>query len=163
MRSNSRYGIQLMEKQKLRRYCNISEKQFSNIIARASQRLGNTADNIVDALERRIDMILYRANFAPTIFAARQLVSHKHVTVNGRRVKTRSIELKDGDIVALSVSGKNLDCVQSSLKSASRRLPDYLLFDSEKQEVKFVRRPNFTEIPYDVPMDIVAIIEFYSR
>ncbi|MDR0553141.1 MAG: 30S ribosomal protein S4 [Holosporales bacterium] len=160
----SDYCLQLHAKQKLKGYYgNIGEKQFRRIYKEANRRRGNTSENLVELLERRLDAVVYRMKFAITVFAARQLVNHGHVAVNGKRVDIPSYTLKDGDEV--SVIGKMSENanVLTALASGERDFPDYVAVEEKKAKGKFIRAPKFVDIPYPVEMEPNLVVEFYSR
>ncbi|MDA5194061.1 30S ribosomal protein S4 [Govanella unica] len=160
----SDYGIQLRAKQKLKGYyANITERQFRNIYAEASRMRGATGESLVGLLERRLDALVYRAKFVPTIFAARQFVSHGHVLVNGKRVNIPSYRVKPGDVVEVREKAKNMALVLEAVSSGEREIPDYLEIDSKGMKVTFVRVPALADIPYPVQMEPNLVIEFYSR
>ncbi len=160
----SDFGVQLRAKQKLRGYyANISEKQFRNIYAEASRMRGDTGAILIGLLERRLDAIVYRAKFVPTVFSARQVVSHGHVMVNGKRVTIPSYRVEIGDAVELTARGKDLVIVIEATQSAERDVPDYLEVDHKKMTAKMARVPTLTEVPYPVQMEPHLVVEFYSR
>ncbi|MGK2285733.1 30S ribosomal protein S4 [Pedomonas sp. V897] len=159
----SDFGIQLRAKQKLKGYYgNITEKQFRKVYAEAARVPGDTGQNLVGLLERRLDAVVYRAKFAPTPFAARQLVNHGHILVNGRRCNIASARLRVGDVVELRQRAKEMAVVLESLGSAERDVPDYLQNDGPTK-VTLVRIPTLDEIPYPVRMEPNLVVEFYSR
>ncbi|MCH8685639.1 30S ribosomal protein S4 [Pedomonas mirosovicensis] len=159
----SDFGIQLRAKQKLKGYYgNITEKQFRKVYAEAVRVQGDTGQNLVGLLERRLDAIVYRAKFAPTPFAARQLVNHGHILVNGRRLNIASARIKVGDVIELRQRAKEMAVVLESLGSAERDVPDYLQNDGPTK-VTLVRIPTLDEIPYPVRMEPNLVVEFYSR
>lgn len=160
----SDYGLHLEEKQRVKcHYGRITEKQFKNLFAKASKMKGNTAENFAGLLERRLDMVVYRMNLAPSIFAARQLVSHKHVKLNGRKVNIASILVKEGDIIELTDSAKQFAvCIESAGK-LERGVPEYLSFDAGKYVGTFVRTPMISDIPYPFQADFNKIVEYYSH
>ena len=159
----SDFGIQLRAKQKLKGYYgNITEKQFRKVYAEAVRVPGDTGQNLVGLLERRLDAIVYRAKFAPTPFAARQLVNHGHILVNGRRLNIASARIKVGDVIELRQRAKEMAVVLESLGSAERDVPDYLSNDGPTK-VTLVRIPTLDEIPYPVRMEPNLVVEFYSR
>lgn len=158
------YGVQLKAKQKLKFYYgNISEKQFRNFFESASKLRGDTSENFVSLLERRLDTVIYRANFVPTVFAARQFVNHKHITVNGKVVNIPSYRLKVGDVVEVRNRSKQLNIVLESLQNMEREVPSYLELNTDNKSVKCVSNPAFSEIPYATQMEPHLIVEFYSR
>ena len=160
----SDFGIQLKAKQKLKGYyANISERQFHGIYTEASRITGDTSENLIGLLERRLDAIVYRAKFVPTMFAARQFVSHGHVTVNGKRVNIASYRVKEGDVVEVREKSRQLAIVIEALASAERETPDYLEVDASKKTVKFVRTPGLSDVPYPVVMEPNLIVEYYAK
>jgi len=160
----SDYGTQLRAKQKLKGYYgNITERQFHKYYVEASRRQGDTGENMIGLLERRLDAVVYRAKFVPTPFAARQLVSHGHVKVNGRRVTIPSYQVKEGDTIELTAKGKDMALVLEAAKSAERDVPDYVDADHGKMSAKFLRTPKLGDVPYAAQMQPHLIVEFYSR
>lgn len=159
----SDYGQQLRAKQMLRFYHNISEKQFKGIYQAAMKARGNTGDNIINLLERRLDTVIYRLRLAPTLFSAAQLVSHGHVEVNNKVVNIRSYRLKDEDQIKLRPSLKENLVIMQAIKQEDRIVPSYLEVDHDKLEGKFLRKPAVNEVPYPINMDLNLVIGFYSR
>ena len=160
----SDYGTQLQAKQKLKGYYgNITERQFHKYYVEASRKTGDTGENMIGLLERRLDAVVYRAKFVPTPFAARQLVSHGHVRVNGRRVTVPSYLVKEGDAIELAGKAKELALVLEAAKSAERDVPDYVEADHGKMSAKFLRTPKLADVPYAAQMQPHLIVEFYSR
>jgi small subunit ribosomal protein S4 len=160
----SDYGTQLQAKQKLKGYYgNITERQFHKYYVEAARRAGDTGENMIGLLERRLDAVVYRAKFVPTPYAARQLVSHGHVKVNGRRVTISSYQVKEGDTVELTAKAKDLALVLEAAKSAERDVPDYVDADHGKMSAKFLRTPKLGDVPYAAQMQPHLIVEFYSR
>ncbi|HAM47498.1 MAG TPA: 30S ribosomal protein S4 [Alphaproteobacteria bacterium] len=160
----SDFGIQLRAKQKLKGYYgNISEKQFRRTYEEASRRRGDTGENLVGLLERRLDAIVYRAKFVPTVFAARQFVSHGHITVNGQRVTVPSYRISEGDVIEVREKSRQLGMVLEATESAERDVPEYLDVDNRALKATFVRTPGLDEIPYPVMMEPNLVVEFYSR
>lgn len=158
------YGTQLKAKQKMKFcYGNISEKQFYNTFQLANRTKGDVSENFIGLLESRLDTIVYRANFVPTVFAARQFVSHKHVTVNGKTVNIASYRLKVGDVVQVKEKSRKLALVIDSLQKGERDVPSYLLLDKDAFSVKLSMQPTFAEVPYATEMQPHLITEFYSR
>jgi small subunit ribosomal protein S4 len=158
------FGIQLMAKQKLKGYYgNIGEKQFRKYYDEAVRRKGDTSENLIELLERRLDAVVYRMKFVPTPFAARQFVNHGHVTVNGRRVNIPSFLVKDGDVVEVKESSKQLTAVLDAVQSAEREVPEYVEVDHRAMRGKFLRAPKLTDVPYPVQMEPNLVVEFYSR
>ena len=160
----SDYGIQLFAKQKLRFYYgDISETQFRRIYEKASKKKGDTSQFLIELLERRLDAVVYRMKFVPTIFAARQLVNHGHVKVNNQRVNIPSYTVKDGDEIALKEQSKKINIVQESIVSQEREIPEYLEVDIKEFKGRFLRAPLIHDVPYPVTMEPNLVIEFYSR
>jgi small subunit ribosomal protein S4 len=159
----SEFGLQLRAKQKLKGYYgNITEKQFRRTFDEASRRKGNAAENLIGLLESRLDALVYRAKFVPTVFAARQFVNHGHVMVNGKRVNIASYRCKTGDVVEVRERSRSMALVLEALESPERDIPDYIDLDTKAMKVTFVRVPEFAEVPYPVQMEPNLVIEFYS-
>jgi small subunit ribosomal protein S4 len=159
----SDFGLQLVAKQKLRFYYgNITEKQFRKIYTEAARRKGNTAENLIGLLESRLDALVYRAKFVPTVWAARQFVNHGHVTVNGKRVNIASYLVKTGDVVAVRDKAKNMALVLEAMGSQERDVPDYIEIDAKAMSAKFVRVPQLAEVPYPVQMEPNLVVEYYA-
>ena len=160
----SDYGVQLRAKQKLRGYYgNISERQFRGIYTEARRSKGDTGAHMVGLLERRLDAMIYRAKFVPTVFAARQFISHGHISVNGKRVTIPSYRVKVGDTVEVREKAKQLALVLEATGLAERDVPDYIEVDHGKLVAKLTRVPTLTEVPYPVQMEPHLVVEFYSR
>ena len=160
----SDFGQQLRAKQKLKGYyANISERQFAKIYTEAARLKGSTSEHLIGLLERRLDAIVYRAKFVPTVFAARQFVSHGHVTVNGRRVTIPSFRCRVGDLIEVREKARQLPLVLEALKSAERDVPDYVDADHSKMTAKLSRVPALSDVPYPVTMEPNLVVEFYSR
>ncbi|MCK9992230.1 MAG: small subunit ribosomal protein S4 [Alphaproteobacteria bacterium] len=160
----SDFGIQLRAKQKLKGYYgNISERQFRGIYEEAVRGRGDAGENLIGLLERRLDAIVYRSKFVPTVFAARQFVNHGHVTVNGSRVTIPSYRVREGDVVEIREKSRQLGMVLEALESAERQVPDYLNVDNRALKSVFVRTPQLSDVPYPVIMEPNLIVEFYSR
>ncbi len=163
-RRASDYGTQLMAKQKLKGYYgNIGEKQFRGYYKEASRRRGDTGENLIEILERRLDAVVYRMKFVPTVFASRQVVSHGHVLVNGKRVTIPSYMVKDGDTVELKEKAREIPMVLDALASPEREIPDYMDVDLDKCKGTYVRGPKLADVPYPVQMEPNLVVEFYSR
>ncbi|TGY88312.1 30S ribosomal protein S4 [Marinicauda algicola] len=159
----SDFGLQLRAKQKLKGYYgNITEKQFRAVYDEASRRKGNTAENLIGLLESRLDAVVYRAKFVPTVFAARQFVNHGHVKVNGKRVNIASYRVKPGDVVEVREKSRNMALVLEALQSGERDFPDYLDVDAKAMTATFTRIPEFSDVPYPVQMEPALVVEFYS-
>jgi len=163
-RKLSEYGIQLFAKQKLRFYYgDITEKQFRKIYDKASNIKGDTSEILIELLERRLDAIVYRMKFVPTIFAARQLVNHGHVKVNGKRVNIPSYTVKDGDEISIKEQSKQINLIQEAIVSQEREIPEYLEVDTKDLKGRFLRAPLMHDVPYPVTMEPNLVIEYYSR
>ena len=163
-RKPSDFGTQLRAKQKLKGYYgNITERQFRRYYAEAARRTGDTSENLVGLLERRLDAVAYRMKFVPTVFAARQFVSHGHLKVNGRRVNIASYLVKGGDVIEVKDASKQLAIVLSASESAERDVPDYIQVDHRAMKGTFVRTPKLGDVPYPVQMEPNLVVEFYSR
>ena len=160
----SDYGVQLNAKQKLKGYYgNLNERQFRNCYKEAIRQKGDSGENLIAILERRLDTIVYRSKFVPTVFAARQFINHGHVKVNGKRVNIASFLVKEGDVVEVKDKSKEMALVIESMKSQERDIPGYITVDEKKCSSTFVRTPQFAEVPYATHMDPKLVIEYYSR
>ncbi len=160
----SDFGTQMIAKQKLKGYYgNITERQFRNLYAEAVRRKGDTGENLIGLLEQRLDAVVYRLKFVPTVFAARQLVNHGHVKVNGRRVNIASYQVKVGDVIELTNRAKEMALVMEAGQSSEREVPDYLSLDAQKAQATFIRVPGLSDVPYPVQMEPNLVVEFYSR
>ena len=159
----SDFGLQLRAKQKLKGYYgNLTEKQFSRTYTEAARRKGNTAENLISLLEARLDAVVYRAKFVPTVFAARQFVNHGHVLVNGKRVNIASYRVKAGDVVSVREKSRSMALVLEALSSGERDTPDYITIDARNMAATFVRAPELAEVPYPVKMEPNLVVEFYA-
>lgn len=160
----SDFGIQLRAKQKLKGYYgNILEKGFRRVYTEATRMRGDTSENLIGLLESRLDAVVYRAKFVPTVFAARQFVNHGHVTVNGVKVNIPSYRVRVGDVVEVREKSRTMALVLEALESAEREIPDYVDLDPKAMKATFVRIPSFDEVPYPVVMEPNLVVEFYSR
>jgi small subunit ribosomal protein S4 len=160
----SDFGTQLRAKQKLKGfYGNISEKQFRRYYAEAIRLKGDSGENLIGLLERRLDAVVYRSKFVATPFAARQFVNHGHVKVNGRRVNIASYQVKPGDVIEVKEASKQLAIVLEASQLAERDVPDYIEVDHSKMTARCVRTPGLAEVPYAVQMEPSLVVEFYSR
>ena len=158
------FGIQLMAKQKLKGYYgNIGEKAFKRYYAEAARLRGDTGQNLIGILETRMDAVLYRSKIAPTVFAARQLINHGHVMLNGKRCNIASVILKAGDTLSLKDKSKTIPAVLEGIASTERDVPEYVEADHDKMTVTFVRIPTLDEVPYPVQMEPNLVVEYYSR
>ncbi|WGM39237.1 30S ribosomal protein S4 [Caulobacter sp. NIBR1757] len=159
----SDFGLQLKAKQKLKGYYgNLTEKQFAKTYEEADRRKGNTSENLIALLESRLDAVVYRAKFVPTVFAARQFVNHGHVQVNGKRVNIASYRVKPGDVVTVREKSRNMALVLEALGSSERDFAEYITVDLRSFSATFVRAPELAEVPYPVKMEPNLVVEFYS-
>ena len=160
----SDFGLQLRAKQKLKGYYgNLTEKAFKRVYGEATRQRGDTGELLIGLLERRLDAVVYRAKFVPTVFAARQFVNHGHVLVNGKRVNIPSYRLKVGDVVEVREKSKQLALVLEAQQLAERDIPDYVDVDESKLTASLTRIPNLSDVPYPVQMEPNLVVEFYSR
>ncbi len=158
------YGIQLNAKQKLKSYYgNINERQFRNVYRKALKKKGDTTENLVGLLETRLDTIIYRAKFAPTVFSARQLINHGHFKVNKKKVNISSYTVKENDLIEVKDKSKTLTIIEGCLSSKERDVPEYIQHDIKNKTAKLVRVPKFADIPYPTLMEPKLVIEYYSR
>jgi small subunit ribosomal protein S4 len=159
----SDFGIQLRAKQKLRGYYGaVTEKQFKRAYTEAAKMKGDTGQNLIGLLERRLDAVVYRAKFAPTIWAARQIVNHGHIRVNGKKLNIASAKVNVGDVVELGPKAQEMALVIEAQGLAERDIPDYIVQDGTAKIV-FNRVPTLDEVPYPVRMEPNLVVEFYSR
>jgi small subunit ribosomal protein S4 len=160
----SDFGTQLRAKQKLKGYYgDLTEKQFRRIYGEAERQRGDTSELLIGLLERRLDAVIYRAKFVPTMFAARQFVNHGHVMVNGKRVNIASYRVKEGDLVQLRDRSRQIGLVLESVGSPERDVPDYLAVDHSKMSAEFTRTPGLTDVPYPVMMEPNLVVEYYAK
>ncbi|MFE0756398.1 30S ribosomal protein S4 [Inquilinus sp. NPDC058860] len=158
------FGTQLMSKQKLKGYYgNIGEKQFRRLFEEAVRRKGDTGENLIGLLERRLDTVVYRMKFVPTVFAARQIVNHGHVLVNGKRLNIASYQVKDSDVIEIKQKSRELPVILAAISSSERDVPDYIEVDHGAFKGKLVRSPALADVPYPVQMEPNLVVEFYSR
>jgi small subunit ribosomal protein S4 len=160
----SDYGVQLRAKQKLKGYyANISERQFHGLYEDAIRIKGDSGANLIGLLERRLDAVVYRAKFVPTIFAARQFINHGHIKVNGRRVNIPSYRLKVGDVVEVKDASRQLALVLEATGLGERDVPEYIEADHSRMTAKLTRIPQLNEVPYPTQMEPHLVVEYYSR
>ena len=160
----SDYGTQLEAKQKMKFYYgNMNERQFRNVYRKAIQKKGNTTENLVGFLERRLDTVAYRAKFATTVFSARQLINHGHIKVNGKKVNIPSYLVKAEDTIEIKDKSKDIVTIVGALVSKEREVPDYIQMDEKNKKATLTRMPKFSEVPYPVIMEPNLVIEYYSR
>jgi small subunit ribosomal protein S4 len=160
----SDFGIQLRAKQKLKGYYgDLTEKQFRRIYTEAERRRGDTGEALIGLLERRLDAVVYRAKFVPTIFAARQFVNHGHVLVNGKRVNIPSYRVSEGDVIEVREKSRQMGLVLEAVQSSERDVPEYMEVDHSKLTAKFVRTPALSDVPYAAQMEPNLVVEFYAK
>ncbi len=160
----SDFGLQLRAKQKLKGYYgDLTEKQFKRIYSDAARVKGDTGENLIGLLERRLDAVVYRAKFVPTMFAARQFVNHGHVMVNGRRVNIPSYRVKEGDVIEVREKSKQMGVLLEAVQLAERDVPDYVDADHSKMTATFVRVPSLADVPYAVIMEPNLVVEYYAK
>jgi small subunit ribosomal protein S4 len=153
-----------MAKQKLKGYYgNINERQFRNLYSEAVQRKGDTVENLIELLERRLDAVIYRMKFVPTVFAARQFINHGHIQVNGKRVNIPSFRVKDGDVITVKEKSRELPLVLDAIVSSERETPDYMDVNFQAMRGTLLRGPHLADVPYPVQMEPNLVVEFYSR
>ena len=163
-RKPSDYGLQLMAKQKLKGYYgNVTEKQFRRYYKEAQRITGDTSENLIGILETRLDAVVYRMKFVPTVFSSRQFINHGHIRVNGIKVNIPSYLVKEGDVVTVREKSRQMPLVLLATESSERELPDYIDVIASKMEGTFVRIPKLADVPYPVQMEPNLVIEFYSR
>ena len=163
-RKQSDYGLQLQAKQKLKGYYgNISERQFRRYYIEADLRKGDTSENLVALLERRLDAVVYRMKLVPTVFASRQFINHGHILVNSKRVNIPSYKVKDGDVIEVKEKSRDLPLVLEAAGSPERDVPDYVEVDHGKMRGTFLRQPGLADVPYPALMEPNLVIEYYSR
>ena len=160
----SDFGTQLQAKQRLKFYYgNMNERQFRNVYRKAFQKKGNTTENFIGFLERRLDTVIYRAKFATTVFSARQLINHGHIKVNGKKVNIPSYLVKAEDTIEIKDKSKNIVTIAGALVSKERDVPDYIQMDEKNKIAKLIRVPKFSEVPYPAIMEPNLVVEYYSR
>ena len=160
----SDFGLQLRAKQKLKGYYgDLTEKQFRRVFSDADSMKGDTGENLIGLLERRLDAVVYRAKFVATVFAARQFVNHGHVTVNGKRVNIPSYRVKEGDVIEVRDRSKQMTVLLEAVQLAERDVPDYIEADHSKMTATFVRTPGLGDVPYPVMMEPNLVIEYYAQ
>ena len=160
----SDFGMQLRAKQKLKGYYgDLTEKQFRRIYAEAERRRGDTGENLIGLLERRLDAVVYRAKFVPTVFAARQFVNHGHVTVNGKKVNIPSYQVKDGDVVQVKEKSRQMVLVMEAMQSSERDTPEYLEINEGNLSATYLRAPSLGDVPYPVVMEPNLVVEYYAK
>lgn len=160
----SDFGVQLLAKQRLRGYYgNIGERQFHRYYEEAMRRKGDNGENLIQLLERRLDAVVYRMKFAPTVFSSRQIVNHGHILVNGKKVNISSYQVREGDVIEVRGKAKQMPVVIMASELAERDVPDYVTVDHKEMKGTFVRIPKMDEVPYPVHMEPNLVVEYYSR
>ena len=160
----SDYGVQLNAKQKLKSYYgNMNERQFRNVYKKAIMKKGDTAENLIGLLERRLDAVIYRSKLSNTIFSSRQLINHGHVRVNGKKVNISSYLVTEKDTIEIKEKSKKLIVIEGALVSKEREIPDYIQMDEKNKIAKLIRVPKFSEVPYPTIMEPNLVVEYYSR
>ena len=163
-RKPSDFGIQLKAKQKLKGYYgNITERQYRRTYEEAVRRRGDTIENLIGLLEQRLDSVIYRLKFVPTVFASRQFINHGHVKVNGRRVTIPSYRVREGDVIEIRDRSREIPVLLEAIESPERDVPDYLDVDYSKMQGSLLRIPKFADVPYPVQMEPNLVVEYYSR
>lgn len=160
---DTNHSIHLKAKQKVRKYYDIKESQFRTLFDKAKRLKGNTEDVFASLLESRLASVVYRANFAPTVFSARQLVSHKHILVNGKPINISSYIVKPGDVISVAEKAKKIPLINEALETMERDIPSYLELNSTDKSVKFLNKPALADIPYPFEAEFNMIVEFYSK
>ena len=160
----SDFGTQLQAKQRLKFYYgNMNERQFRNVYRKALKKKGNTTENFIGLLERRLDTVIYRSKLALTVFSARQLINHGHVKINGKKVNISSYSVRENDSIEIKDKSKDLVVIAGALVSKEREIPDYIQMDEKNKIAKLIRVPKFSEVPYPTIMEPNLVIEYYSR
>lgn len=160
----SDFGLQLRAKQKLKGYYgDLTEKQFKRIYGDAARVKGDTGENLIGLLERRLDAVVYRAKFVATVFAARQFVNHGHVEVNGKKVNIASYRVKEGDVISVRDRSKQLAVLLEAVQLPERDVPDYIDADHSKMTATFTRTPGLSDVPYPVMMEPNLVVEYYAK
>jgi len=163
-RKSSDFGTQLNAKQQLKGYYgNITERQFRRVYAEAERRKGDTSEHLIGLLERRLDAVIYRMKFVPTVFAARQFINHGHIRVNNRRVNIPSYRVNEGDVIEVKEKSREIPMVLEAVESPERDIPDYLEVDHRNMKGSFSRIPMLADVPYPVQMEPNLVVEYYSR
>ena len=160
----SDFGLQLRAKQKLKGYYgDLTEKQFRRVFTEAERVKGDTGENLIGLLERRLDAVVYRAKFVATIFAARQFVNHGHVRVNSKKVNIASYIVSEGDVIEVRDRSKQMAVLLEATQLPERDVPDYMDADHTKMTATFVRIPGLSDVPYPVVMEPNLVVEFYAK
>ncbi|MDR3290269.1 MAG: 30S ribosomal protein S4 [Rickettsiales bacterium] len=162
-RRDTNYSVHLKAKQKVRKHYDVKENQFRTLFDIAKKSKGNTGNEFASLLERRLASVIYRANIVPTIHSARQIVSHKHIAVNGKVINIPSYLVNVGDIISVVDKAKKIPLITETIEGKERDAPNYLEFNTDKFEVKFLNKPLISDIPYPFEAEYNLIIEFYSK
>lgn len=162
-RRETSYSLHLRAKQRIRRYYNIREEQFKTLFLKARRAKGNTEDLFAGMLESRLATIVYRANIAPTIYAARQLVSHKHILVNDKPINISSYQVNVGDVVKVAEKARNIALITDTIEAKEKEIPGYLEVNPDEMTAKLLNRPSVADIPYPFETEYNLLVEFYSR
>ena len=158
------YGVQLHAKQKLKGiYGNVSEKQLRKYYTEAVRRKGDSSENLIGILECRLDSLVYRMKFVPSVFAARQFVNHGHVTVNGKKVDIPSYLVRPGDVISVRNKARDMAFVIEAMAQTDREVPEYIEMDAKNYTGTFLRIPQLAEVPYATQVEPNLVIEYYSR
>jgi small subunit ribosomal protein S4 len=144
-------------------YGNVSERQFRRYYQEADRRKGDTSEHLIGILERRLDAVVYRMKFVPTVFSSRQFINHGHIKVNGRRVNIPSYLVEEGDVIEIKGSSRQLQLVLEAVDSPERDIPEYLDVDQKNFKGTFMRTPKLADVPYPVQMEPNLVVEYYSR
>lgn len=164
MVKTSDYGLHLKAKQRIKcHYGRITEKQFRNIFGFAQKMKGNTGENFIGLLESRLDSIVYRMNIVPTIFSSRQLISHGHIKVNGKKADIASMRLKEGDVIEIKEASRQMGIIQESVSKQGQTTPDYVSFDVDSLSGKYLRVPTISDVRYPFTPEVHLVVELYSR
>ena len=160
----SDFGLQLNAKQKLKGYYgNISEKQFRKYYSEAHRLRGDTSENLIGILETRLDAVVYRLKFVPTVFASRQFINHGHMLVNGKRVNIPSFRVREGDVIEVRNKSRQIPIVLEAMESLERDVPEYMSVDYKKMKGTFISVPKLADVPYPVQMEPNLVVEYYSK
>ncbi|MGY9020879.1 MAG: 30S ribosomal protein S4 [Alphaproteobacteria bacterium] len=163
-RKPSDFGTQLNAKQQLKGYYgNITEKQFRRTYIEAERRKGDTSENLIGLLERRLDAVVYRMKFVPTVFSSRQFINHGHILVNGQRVNIPSYRVNEGDVIEVRGKSREIPMLLEAIDSPEREIPEYMEVDHRNMKGTFTRTPLLADVPYPVLMEPNLVIEYYSR
>lgn len=160
-RKESDYGRQLKEKQKLRYNYGLGERQFRRLMVEAKRSKLETGKKLIELLERRLDNVVFRAGYAPTIPAARQLVNHAHIRVNGRKVDVASYRVRAGDVITLRERSKKMQAIKDSVEGLSLTRPDWINWNGGELQATIEKLPEEDSVPF--PIDVQLVVEYYAR